>query len=297
MAGLRAWMDRHGVLTGVRRTLAKQRYWSTTKRRLMNNEWSGEYWYEQDGVRIVPCRRCPKFDAQNEICRVPFGTPLRKCVVAATEAHLRGTHGLNALELGYGARSFAKHVIVASGGSWTGVEPGLPGEGPRQIGTGGHGHAGDIPFPDETFDVAFGNQSFEHWEDGHHLQTDRPSYRECLAEVWRVLKPGGTVYLDAPIHLHGHEMFIVGDVARVLGLFDPALWRDLVAEKWRYDHAPLPPYPTPARDRAGWPGAIKSYGADVVDEARRLGTVWLLTVTARKRGTARAKESAPALSR
>ena len=277
-------MDRHGVLTGLRRTLAKERYWRDTKRRLARNEWSGEYWYEQDGVRIVPCRRCPKFDAQREICRVPFGTPLRKCVVAATEAHLRGTKGLKALELGYGSRSFAKHVIEASGGSWTGVEPGLQGEGPRHVGTGGHGHAGDIPFPDETFDIAFGNQSFEHWEEGHHLQTDKPGYKECLAEVWRVLKPGGIVYLDAPMHLHGHEMFIAGDVARILGLFDTTVWSDVVAEKWRSDHAPLPPYPTPATDLASWQTAVKTYDAAVLDKIKHRGTVWLLTVTARKRG-------------
>jgi SAM-dependent methyltransferase len=287
MAAVSAWMDRHGVLTGLRRTLSKHRYWRATGRRLARNEWSGNYWYEQDSVRIVPCRRCPKFDAQREVCRVPFGTPLRKCVVAATEAHLRGANGLSVLELGYGARSFGKHVIEASGGTWTGVEPGIPGTGPRRIGTGGHGHAGDIPFADETFDIAFGNQSLEHWEEGHHLQTDKPGYEECLAEVWRVLKPGGSVYLDAPIHLHGHEMFIVGDVARILGMFDPALWRDVVAEKWRYEHAPLPPYPTPGTDSAGWKNSIKSYGADVVDAAQRRGTVWLLTVTAHKRDDAR----------
>jgi hypothetical protein len=284
--GMRAWMDRHGVLTGLRRTLAKERYWLGTERRLARNEWSVDYWYEQDGARIVPCRRCPKFDAQRPACRVPFGTPLRKCVVAATEAHLREARGRSVLELGYGARSFGKRVVEASGGVWTGVEPGIPGTGPRQIGTGGHGHAGDIPFADESFDIAFGNQSFEHWEEGHHLQTDKPSYQKCLAEVWRVLKPGGTVYLDAPIHLHGHEMFIVGDVERILGLFDPALWRDVVAEKWRYEHAPLPPYPTPPTDAAGWQTAVQSYSADAVDEAKRRGTVWLLTVTATKRDAA-----------
>jgi SAM-dependent methyltransferase len=278
-------MDRHHVLTGLRRTLAKERYWRSTERRLARNEWSGDYWYEQDGMRIVPCRRCPKFDAQREICRVPFGTPVRKCVVAATEAHLRGTKGLEALELGYGARSFAKRVIEASGGSWTGVEPGIRGTGPRRIGTGGHGHAGDIPFPDETFDITFGNQSFEHWEEGHHLQTDKRTYRECLQEVWRVLKPGGILYLDAPIHLHGHEMFIAGDIARILGLFDSASWRDVVAEKWRYDYAPLLRHATPPGDAATWPGVVRSYATRELDEIKARGTVWLLTVTATKSST------------
>jgi hypothetical protein len=69
----------------------------------------------------------------------------------------------------------------------------------------------------------------------------------------------------------------------VLGLFDAALWRDVVAEKWRYDHAPLPAYPTPATDLGGWQAAIQTYDADVVAAAKRRGTVWLLTVTARKR--------------
>ena len=169
----------------------------------------------------------------------------------------------------------------------------MPRTGPRRIGTSGYGAAGDIPFPDATFDVAFGNQSFEHWEEGHYLQTEKPGYRECLAEVWRVLKPGGALYLDAPIHLHGHEMFVVGDIARVLGLFDPELWQDVVTERWRYDHSPLAPYATPASDIARWPIFVKTYGAEAVDAAKR-STVWLLTVTARKRGSSSgAAESAP----
>ena len=33
----------------------------------------------------MACRRCPKFDEGRAECGVPFGSPLRKCVVAATE--------------------------------------------------------------------------------------------------------------------------------------------------------------------------------------------------------------------
>jgi SAM-dependent methyltransferase len=281
--GLQTWMDRHGILRGLRKSLAKEGYWLATKRRLAKNEWQGSYWYEQEHARLIPCRRCPKFDAQAAACGIPFGTPLRKCVVAATEAHLRGTRGLQALELGYGRRSFAKRVIEQSGGSWTGVEPGMRRKGPGRLGTGGYGHAGDIPFPEATFDVVFGVQSFEHWEEGHPLQDARPTYAQCLKEIWRVLKPGGFLYLDAPIHLHGHEMFIAGDVARIVGLFDPALWREVVTEKWRYDHAPLPRYPTPAEDLAVWGAVVKSYDPAALEAIKVDGTVWLLTVTATKR--------------
>ena len=54
---------------------------------------------------------------------MPFGTPLRKCVVAATEAHLRDTHDLRVLELGYARHSYGKRIIELCGGSWTGIEP------------------------------------------------------------------------------------------------------------------------------------------------------------------------------
>ena len=80
-------------------------------------------WEERDGQRVIPCRRCPKFDAKRIECRVPFGTPLRKCVVAATEAHLRDTHDLRVLELGYARHSYGKRIIELCGGSWTGIEP------------------------------------------------------------------------------------------------------------------------------------------------------------------------------
>ena len=106
-----------------RDALAHAWYRFRTRQRLASNEWSGDYWYERGGERIVPCRQCPKLDARRERCKVPFGSPLRKCVTAATEAHLRAMRGLFALEIGSYKRSFAKHVVEQAGGSWTGIEP------------------------------------------------------------------------------------------------------------------------------------------------------------------------------
>jgi SAM-dependent methyltransferase len=266
--------------------IASAWYRFRTRRRLASNEWSGDYWYERNGERVVPCRKCPKFDARRERCSVPFGSPLRKCVTAATEAHLRATRGLLALEIGSHKRSFAKHVIEQAGGSWTGIEPQATSRIAPRIGEAGYGHAGEIPFADGTFDLAFGIQSFEHWEEPLPSIAQPPSYRECLAEIWRVLKPGGSLYLDAPIHLHGHEMFIAGDVPRILDLFDRALWRNLVVERWRYEHAPLPRYPTPAADATLALAALESYDAAVIRDLQKNATVWLLTLTADKPGTA-----------
>jgi SAM-dependent methyltransferase len=268
---------------GPKSSLARTWYRLTTRRRLARNEWSAPYWDERDGQRVVACRRCPKFDARRAECGVPFGSPLRKCVVAATEAHLRATRGQRVLELGYARRSYGKRIVVLAGGSWTGVEPLIDRSQAPRLGTGGYGHAGDIPFPDGTFDLVFGNQSFEHWEEPLPDGTRGPSYAECLREICRVLRPGGRLYLDAPIHLHGHEMFVAGDVDRIMTLFAPELWSDVTVERWRYDHDPLPRYPTPEADIGYVRGTIKSYDLARIEELQKNGTVWLLTVAATKR--------------
>ena len=268
---------------GPKNSLIRAWYHLTTRRRLARNEWSTPYWEERNGHRIVACRRCPKFDAHRAECGVPFGSPLRKCVVAATEAHLRATRGLRVLEIGYARHSYGKRIVEVAGGSWTGVEPLIDRSQAPKLGTGGYGHAGDIPFPDATFDVVFGSQSFEHWEEPLPDGTPSPSYAECLAEVWRVLKPGGSLYLDAPIHLHGHEMFVAGDLERIAALFAGDRWTDVTIERWRYDHEPLPRYPTPAADVDHVRGTIKSYDLGKIAELQTNGSVWLLTVTAVKR--------------
>lgn len=267
---------------GPKNSLVRAWYRLSTGRRIARNEWAAPYWYEQGGQRVVPCRLCPKLDARRGECKIPFGTPLRKCVVAATEANLRDTRGLRVLEVGFARRSYGKQIVEHCGGSWTGIEPLLDPIQVAKLGAGGYGHAGEIPFPDETFDLVFGNQTFEHWGEPLPDGTPSPSYRECLAEIWRVLKPGGRLYLDAPIHLHGHEMFVAGDVERILALFDTTMWSGTVAERWRSDHAPLPRYPTPEGDARDALRNVPSYDPAVIADLQTNGTVWLLTVTARK---------------
>jgi SAM-dependent methyltransferase len=46
----------------------------------------------------------------------------------------------------------------------------------------------DIPFPDELFDIVFSFQVLEHVQDPYKV----------LQESWRVLRPGGVLYCDAP---------------------------------------------------------------------------------------------------
>jgi hypothetical protein len=77
-------------------------------------------------------------------------------------------------------------------------------------------------------------------------------------------------------------MFVRGDIPRIRRLFDDALWSDVTLEKWRRDHEPLAPYPTPEKEVAAWPSYLP---ADAVGELARLGrrSVWLLTITAKKK--------------
>ena len=69
--------------------------------------------------------------------------------------------GTEVLELGFGRRSLARHIVELRGARWTGIEPEV--EQAPKIGAGGFGHTAAIPFPDATFDLICGIQSFEHW--------------------------------------------------------------------------------------------------------------------------------------
>lgn len=268
-------------MRGLIRSFRKERYRRGMQRRLKDDVWNSQYWREQNGLRVVACRQCPKFDAANSICSIPYGTPLRKCVVAAMEAHLgRVKPGTEVLELGFGRRSLARHIVTLRGARWTGIEPEV--EDPPFIGTGGFGHTADVPFPEHTFDLVCGIQSFEHWAEKHPKISQISDHKTCLREIWRVMKPGGKLYLDAPIHLHGHEMFVLGEYQQILSLFDSALWDNVTAETWRAEHEPLPRYAPPETDSRHWNVTVTGATPEELDKIRRESSAHLFTVTARK---------------
>jgi len=246
------------------------------------NKWNHQYWQDIDGCRVISCAKCPSFNDKKHACNINFGTPLRKCVVSSIEAHFFDCKNKDVLEIGFGRFKLAKKLIQRSGGTWTGVEPRRPENETPVIGKGGYGHATHVPFPDETFDMVFAVQSIEHWGQKAGGVREPSSYPDCIAEIKRVLKPGGTVYLDAPVHFHGNEIFIMGDVDKVRSLFPEDQWKNVHIEKWREDYLPLQRYTPSQNEFNDWPIEITSYSEDQIAEAKANGVVWLLTVTAEK---------------
>lgn len=265
---------------GLKNSISKRLY----ARRLSSDRcagaWQGQYWEDEDGYRVIRCRKCRKFDSRRQECSIGFGSPIRKCVSAAQEANLHSLAGKDLLEIGFGRHSIPRQLVTSAGGTWTGIEPMMERSNRAALGKGGFGHVAAIPFEDEAFDIVVGIQTLEHWtwsETDPWLET---SYEQGLREVHRVLKVGGSIYFDAPIHLHGNEMFVMGDLDGIVALFDETMWSDIRIEKWRQDHEPLQRYPTPDADIRTWPMTVTSYSQEMQDQIRDNGSVWLLTVSA-----------------
>lgn len=268
----------HGLGNSISKRLYAMRLNSTRCART----WQGQYWRDENGYRVVGCRDCRKFDSRKVECSIGFGSPVRKCVSAAQEANLHSLEGKDLLEIGFGKHSIPRQLVTSAGGTWTGIEPMIPREIRATFGKGGFGHVADIPFADGTFDIVVGIQSLEHWAEPLPDPSLKTGHEKGLAEVHRVLKPGGSIYFDAPIHLHGHEMFIMGDLPRIADLFDNGQWRDVRLQKWREEYAPLQRYPTPEPDLHTWPNAVTSYPQALQEKIRNEGSVWLLTICAAK---------------
>ncbi len=270
-------------MSGPRDSINKRWHAWTASPKKCRARWRAPYWKEQDGFRDIACRDCRRFDQVGTACSVPFGTPTRKCATAAIEANLNDTPAGNVLEIGFGRWTLARSLVRRNGGTWTGIDPGQPRSEGAALGRGGYGLADDLPFPDATFDLVYGLQTFEHW--GQKVSSLPPAdYGDCLREVWRVLKPGARLYLDAPMHYHGHEMFVMGDVERLRALFDESLWSDVVMERWRRDYQPLERFLPPGKVLEEWKTEVVSYPDSEVREILSNGSSWLLTFKARKRG-------------
>ena len=125
------------------------------------------------------------------------------------------------LEVGSASGWLLKHAL-ARGWRVTGVEPSAEAVAHAR-GLGLEVHHGDLPgakLPGASFDLVYMGDVLEHV----------PDCREVLAEVARVLAPGGRLYLRGPITTHslarGLALSVAGALGRTLTLHEPPyhLW-------------------------------------------------------------------------
>lgn len=246
----------------------------------LRKQWQQLPLHESGALQDVRCTDCPKFSRMPKPrCTVPFGSPLRKCITASVEYHLRDVNGKRVLEVGCGESSHAKFVVEASGGTWVGLDPRAGKHGLDSVRSVG-GVVQKMPFRDGSFDVVCGVQTLEHWEE-EGSRFAGLGYQSVLAEVWRVLKPGGWLYLDAPIHLHGAAEFIRGDIPAIESIFRRQPWQNLRMMSWRRQHAPLKTRLAPSADRRGWPTSMPD---STELERNQLATqsAWVIAIRAEK---------------
>ena len=225
----------------------------------------------------VECRRCPKFASFPARCTVPWGK-LRSCIVASIEYHLRDLRGKRVLELGCGESSHARAVIEAVGGNWVGLDQ-RAGKGKNPSVRSIAASVPDLPFRDESFDVVVGIQTIEHWEDV--LRPGEVDYETAMAQVWRVLKPGGWTYFDCPIHLHGAPAFIRGDLAAIRAIYGTQDWRDVRFLTWRRKHEPLAARFAPERESSRWNRLLADESPEEIEQLKPQAS-WILAIRADK---------------
>jgi len=119
------------------------------------------------------------------------------------------------IELGCGFQSVFKNCLP-HGVNWDGIDViERASDGRKTIATK-IASVGNIPFEDETFDIALANQSMEHWYEYG------VTFSRALNEINRVLKLGGYLVINVPIHLHGHKFFIQGSLKEIVAEFEKA---------------------------------------------------------------------------
>jgi SAM-dependent methyltransferase len=228
-------------------------------------------------LQEVECVRCPKFRRYPSRCSVPFGSRIRSCVAASTELHLRRLNGKKILEIGCGESSFARKVVEIGGGTWFGIDQALGRKDTSRFVHSIRASVPYFPFGDEAFDIVFGTQVIEHFEDP--FTPGDASLEDALAAIWRVLKPGGWVYFDAPIHLHGGKDFICGNIARIRRKFDG--WSNVTMLSWRRRYRPLRAHLAPIRETKKWVRALGVEEESAIEALRRK-SAWILAIRAVK---------------
>ena len=211
------------------------------------------------------CLNCTKFNSENKICSIPDGSPIRKCITASLEKHLSPIQNQTICEIGCGAWSFAKNIVEKNNCTWLGIDPvKYDSRGRKTIRTH-QGTANSIPLPSNSVDIVLANQSLEHWYEY------RTTFTSGFSEMHRILKLGGILIMNFPIHLHGHPIFLKGNINKIKHLWNPYMWSDIHFEEWRKDYKPLEVY-------QGW----KLINNNIIAKHNEDTSTWIMDVVATK---------------
>lgn len=222
-----------------------------------------------------------------------IGTPIRRCTRAMLDVHGERFRHARVLEIGCGPTSdltgaFCRRWRVR----YLGVDPErlppleipwLPYRGFQHRVTRRLGlvmrtwrrRFRRLPFPSPEivgpFDLIYSSNSFEHL---HEDLTDRnealAAYRRDIRACLDLLRPGGVLLCNVPIHLHGNRLFVLGDVGTVAEMFGDE-WASVTFEHWRENHGELMPYAPGPRKAA----MRVQYGVELTN-------IWLLNIVAVK---------------
>ncbi len=122
--------------------------------------------------------------------------------------------GERILEVGCGAGSYLRDNLPL-GVEWHGIDICAYDSRGRGTIASKLGSVHAIPFDNGYFDWVVTNQSIEHWFEFN------VELEQGLAEISRVLKLGGKARINFPLHLHGHPLFVKGDLDAITAIADP----------------------------------------------------------------------------
>ena len=225
---------------------------------------------ERVNSHMPSCTKCHKYSVEEDRCTVPEGSPIRKCVIALLEGELEQIKpDMRVLEIGCGSWDFVKKKVEDKGGHWFGIDVHAVNEKGVPTVASHIASIDNLPYEDNHFDYVIGNQTLEHWHD------TGTSYLKGFREIYRVMKPGGILSLNVPIHLHGDGIFVRGDIQAIFRLFNPHMWLKLSHEEWRKDYEPLEPF-------EGF--KTNGYSNEELTSDQVRPSSWILQISCRKKG-------------
>ena len=149
----------------------------------------------------------------------PFLSPLANAVTAANFDLIgKIKPGDRVLEVGCGISSYIRDNMPEYT-FWEGIDVFERDSRGRTCIATRLGSVHSIPFKSDWFNFVVSNQSIEHWFE-YGVSIERG-----LKEIARVLKVKGKLHINFPFHLHGHPLFVTGDIDSILALFKQSIWQ------------------------------------------------------------------------